>query len=59
MGSNHPCWAVINVDFALKKMKNIIHKSFGKSGNTLKKKKRLIRHIAKDLEIASEDSDEE
>ena len=58
MGSNHPYWAVINVDSALKKMKNI-HKSFGKSGNTLKKKKRLIRHIAKDLEIASEDSDEE
>ena len=40
-------------------MKTIIRKCFQENVNTLKKKKKLIRHITDDLENSSGESDEE
>ena len=40
-------------------MKNIIHKFFSKLLSTSKKEKKAIRYITDNLEISSDDADEE
>ena len=55
--SNHTCLEVINLDSALSKDGNCYLQVFLKDCEYMKKK--VIRHITDDLEISSDDSDEE
>ena len=54
--SNHTCLAVIILDSALNKDKNYYLQVFLKEFKYIEK---LVRHIIDDLEISSDDSDEE
>ena len=56
-GSNYTCFAVILIDFVLKTWK-LVPASVFKS-KYIEKEKKMIRYITDDLEIFSDDSDDE
>ena len=59
VGSNQTCFAVINIDSALKKDENYYLQVFLKDSKYIEKEKKIIRHIIDDLEDFPDGSDEE
>ena len=56
-GSNHTCLAVILIHFVLKTWQLLPASAF--KSKYIEKEKKMIRHITDDLEIFSDDSDDE
>ena len=58
--SNYTCLAVILIGFVFKKVENYYPQVFLKECKYIEKEeKKVIRHITDDLDIFSDDSDEE